>query len=152
MEVQIIDYQPQYRDDFKRLNEEWISHYFTLEPHDSEQLGDPQKYILSGGGRIFLALYGSDIIGTVALIKVSETSYELGKMAVSPKFQGLGIGKKLGMHLIEEAKKIGCKHLYLESNKKLQPALNLYRQLGFTEVPVGNTPYSRANFRAEMFF
>lgn len=127
-QVQIIDYQDQFKEDFKRLNEEWISTYFELEPHDSEQLDDPQGHILSGGGRIYFALYGEDIIGTVALVRVSETSYELAKMAVSPRYQGLGVGKKLGEHLISEAKRLGCTYLYLESNQKLTPALNLYKK------------------------
>ena len=83
--MEIIDYSPTYKEDFKRLNVEWISTYFTVEPHDLEQLDDPEGYILSKGGKIFFAKQGEAIIGTCALIKVSETSYELAKMGVSPQ-------------------------------------------------------------------
>ena len=152
MEVQIIDYEPQYRQEFAEMNIEWISQYFTIEPHDLEQLENPEDYILSKGGRIFFARYGDEIIGTVALIKVSETVYEMAKMAVKPTFQGLGAGEKLGRHLIEAAKKAGCTRLFLESNRQLTPALQLYKKLGFTEVPIGETLYSRANYKAEMYF
>lgn len=149
--VEIIEYTPQYKEDFKRLNVEWISTYFTLEPHDLEQLDDPEGYILSKGGKIFFAKKGNDLIGTCALIKVSDTDYELAKMGVSPQYQGFGAGKKLGMKVIEEAKRLGCTYLFLESNQRLIPALTMYKSLGFIEVPIGETPYARADFRAEMY-
>ena len=149
--MEIIDYAPQYKDDFKRLNVEWISTYFKLEAPDLAQLDDPEGYILSKGGKIFFAKQGDTIIGTCALIKVSDTDYELAKMGVSPQFQGLGAGKKLGIKAIEEARNLGGKHLSLESNQRLIPALTMYKALGFVEIPMGETPYSRADFKAEMY-
>ena len=152
MEVKIIEYEPQYRKEFADMNIEWISHYFTIEPHDLEQLENPEEYILDKGGQIFFAETGGEIIGTVALIKNSETVYEMAKMAVKPAFKGLGAGEKLGRHLIEAVKKAGGTYLFLESNQQLIPALTLYKKLGFTEVPIGKTLYSRADYKAEMYF
>ena len=152
MQVEIIDYESKYKEDFKRLNVEWISNFFEVESHDLDQLDDPEGYILSKGGKVFLAKLGEEIVGTCALIKTGEADYELAKMAVCPKHQGLGIGRKLGFRTIEEAKKLGAKYLYLESNQKLTPALTLYKSLGFVEVPVIDSPFARANFKAEMFF
>ena len=149
--MEIIAYTPQYKEDFKRLNVEWISTYFTLEPHDLEQLDDPEGYILSKGGKIFFAKKDDVIIGTCALIKVSETSYELAKMGVSPQYQGFGAGKKLVSRVIEEARNLGGTYLFLESNQRLIPALTIYKSLGFVEVPIGETPYARADFKAEMY-
>ncbi len=149
--MEIVDYTPQYKEDFKRLNVEWISTYFTLEPHDLAQLDDPEGYILSHGGKIFFAKKDDVIIGTCALIKVSHTSYELAKMGVSPLYQGLGAGKKLVSKVIEEAKKLGCTYLFLESNQRLRTALNIYKSSGFVEVTIGETRYARADFKAEMY-
>jgi len=150
MEIEIINYQPAYKDDFKRLNIEWISRYFVLEAPDLEQLDDPEGSILLKGGRIYLARLGNEIIGTITLKKHSDSVYELSKMAVSPDHQGRGVGRLLAEHLIREARNLGCKMLFLESNQKLAPALSLYRKLGFNEVAVGSSPYSRANYRGEM--
>ncbi len=152
MQIEIIEYQPIYKEDFKRLNIEWIEQYFKVEPYDLLQLDNPEEFLLDKGGAIFLAKADNEIAGTCAIEKMSETSYELVKMAVSPKFQGYGIGKILGQRVIEEAKKMGAKHFYLESNTILTPALTLYKSLGFVEVPIGETPFSRANFKAEMYF
>lgn len=151
MEVEIIDYSPEFREQFTAMNLEWISHYFKVEPHDLEQLENPEVYILSKGGRIYFAQYDNEIIGTIALIKVNETTYEMAKMAVRPQFKGIGAGEMLGKHLIEQAKILGCKYLFLESNQILTPALTLYKKLGFVEVPIGETPYKRADFKAEMW-
>jgi len=149
--IEIINYHPDFKQDFIDLNIEWISNNFVVEEHDREQLEHAEE-ILSNGGMIFFAKYDDKIIGTVALIKINETDYELAKMAVSPVFRGKGAGKLLGEHAIEAAKNAGCKYLFLESNQKLTPALKLYKKLGFVEVPVGETPYARANFKGEIFF
>lgn len=151
MEVEIIDYEPRYRHEYKDMNVEWISRYFKIEPHDLEQLENPEEYILAKGGKVFFARYGDEIIGTVALIKNSDTVFEMAKMAVKPAFRGLGAGEKLGRHLIGATKNLGGKRLFLESNRQLVPALALYKKFGFVEVPVGETLYSRADFKAEMY-
>ncbi len=106
---------------------------------------------MSQGGKIFFAQHDAAIIGTCALIKVSETTYELAKMGVSPQYQGLGAGKKLVRRVIDEARSLGCTYLFLESNQRLTPALNIYKSLGFVEVPIGETPYTRADFKAEIY-
>ena len=150
-EVEIIDYTPQYKEDFKRINVEWISTYFTLEAHEMEMLENPQGYILDKGGKVFFAKKGDEIVGTCALLKLSDTTYELVKMGVPPQYQGLGAGRKLGLKAIEAAKELGCTYLFLESNQMLIPAITMYKSIGFVEVPMGETPYARANFKAEMY-
>jgi putative acetyltransferase len=150
MHIDIIEYQPKYRNDFKRLNVEWISRYFKIELPDLQQLDNPEEYILAKGGQIYLAVIGELVIGTITLKKETATVFELSKMAVSPEYQGRGAAIKLAEHLIAEARRLGGRLLYLESNQKLIPALNLYKKLGFREVAIGDSPYARADYRAEM--
>jgi len=150
--IQIVDYQPQWAADFKRLNIAWISRYFVVEPHDLEQLDNPQEYILNKGGHIFFAREENKIVGTVALIKVDASTMELAKMAVDETSQGKGVGRQLCEAAIEKARQLGTRHLFLESNRKLTPALALYAKVGFREVPLQPTPYSRADIRMAMDF
>ncbi|MEO9964750.1 MAG: bifunctional helix-turn-helix transcriptional regulator/GNAT family N-acetyltransferase [Reichenbachiella sp.] len=130
-QIEIIDYQPQFAKDFMRLNVEWIEKYFKLEDEDKKTLEDPDKYIIEPGGAIKLARYKDEIVGTCALIKLSDQVFELAKMAVTEKCQGLQIGKKLGLSVLEKAKSLHAEKVILESNKKLTPAINLYKSLGF---------------------
>src|SRR5580704_7096716 len=43
---------------FRRLNEEWITRFFRIEPKEEPILADPQSTILDSGGRIFFATTG----------------------------------------------------------------------------------------------
>lgn len=151
-QVQLLDYEPQYQPDFKRLNVEWIERYFAVEAADLKALDHPDEYILRRGGHILLAHYQGQIVGTCALIKMAADRYELAKMAVSPAAQGLGIGLRLGEAAIAKARELGSRHLYLESNTKLAPALRLYHKLGFRKTVAGPpSPYARCNIQMELF-
>jgi GNAT superfamily N-acetyltransferase/DNA-binding MarR family transcriptional regulator len=148
--VQIVDYTPRYQSAFRSLNEEWISTYFKMEEADYKALDHPKKYILDKGGYIFIALYEGEPVGTCALIKMDEETFELAKMAVSPKAQGKSIGFLLGQFAIEKAKQLGASKIYLESNTKLKPAINLYYKLGFQKITGRPSPYERCNIQMEL--
>ncbi|MFD2932906.1 GNAT family N-acetyltransferase [Spirosoma flavum] len=149
-DVYIIPYSPEYQPDFKRLNVNWISHFFTVEPHDLEQLDHPEAHIMPNDDQIFFAGIGDEIVGCVAMVNMGETGFELAKMAVSPSAQGKGIGRKLCLAAINYARQLGIKTVWLESNRILTPALTMYASVGFCEVPSVPTPYSRADIRMEM--
>jgi GNAT superfamily N-acetyltransferase len=148
--VQIIPYQSRHREKFRLLNEAWISRYFKLEEPDRRALSDPEGYILDKGGYIFMAENDNEIVGACALIKIDNEVVELAKMAVDDNAQGKGIGFALGKACIEKAKEAGFKKIELLSNTLLQPAIILYKKLGFTEVPLPLTDYERANIKMEM--
>lgn len=149
--VALRDFRPGDQPIFRQLNEEWISHYFTLEPADLKALDHPEEYILQSGGSILLAEIGPQVVGTCALIKMPEGSYELAKMAVSPAAQGQGVGLLLGQAAIERVRELGGRRVYLESNSKLGPALALYRKLGFQDLAQPNpSPYARADVQMEL--
>lgn len=145
--VEIIAYRPEHQDAFRHLNHEWITTYFTLEELDKRMLDDPQGYILDTGGYIFMARYQDQTVGTCALIREPDGNFELAKMAVSPKAQGLGIGYLMGQAAIEQAWAAGAHHVELLSNRKLTPALTLYRKLGFVEAPLSPSEYQRADIK-----
>lgn len=142
---------------FRTLNEEWITHFFALEPKDREVLGDPRANILAKGGHIYLVdeihLDGSrETVGCVALIRMDEAGgdsvYELSKMAISPDMRGRGIGRQLLHHVIEQARALGARSLFLGSSTKLPNALHLYASVGFQHVPPDRLPpmpYARAD-------
>src|SRR3954451_11798262 len=125
-ELTFSNYNREYAKDFKRLNLEWIKKYFIVEEHDLEQLSNPEKNIIDKGGEILFAVCGGEVTGVCALIKTGEYEFELAKMAVSPRFQGKQIGYNLGKYSIETAKLSGAKRIWLESNRILTPAINLY--------------------------
>lgn len=151
-DVQIVAFEPQYLDAFRSLNTEWISTYFEMEEADHKALDNPDEYILDKGGKIFVALYRNEPVGVCALIKMNDSDYdfEMAKMAVSPKAQGKNIGFLLGQAIVNSARELGAKTIYLESNTMLKPAINLYYKLGFQKVFGLATPYKRCNIQMEL--
>lgn len=149
--VKIKTFEKKYAEDFARLNYEWISKYYQVEKHDHEQLDDPKEYIIDKGGEILFGLIKRKVVGTVALIKIDEETFELAKMAVTPEYQGFNIGGKLMQACIDYSKKAGKKKIVLESNTKQIPAIRLYQKFGFKEIPLDpNSQFKRANIRMEL--
>ena len=114
-------------------------------------MNEPEKYILKDGGSILLASENNEIIGTAALMNEGHGIYELTKMAVDEKFRGKHIGYKLGMAALEKAKQLRAKKVILFSNTIHNGnAINLYKKLGFVEVPLGESVWMRADIKMEM--
>tara|TARA_Y100001001_G_scaffold51755_1_gene47943 strand:- start:281 stop:757 length:477 start_codon:yes stop_codon:yes gene_type:complete len=149
-DIKVVDYAPKYREAFKSLNVEWISKYWELEEPDFKALDDPEGYILNQSGVILIALDKGEPIGCCALIKQTDDTFELAKMAVSPKAQGKGVGLLLGKSIVERAKLMGLKRLYLESNSVLKPAVSLYEKIGFKHIKGASSPYARCDVQMEL--
>jgi ribosomal protein S18 acetylase RimI-like enzyme len=76
------------------------------------------------------------------------TFFELSKMAVSPKYQGLKIGQRLLDCCIHFAREQNWKDITLYSHRSLEPAIHLYKKVGFKEVALEeNCHYERSNIK-----
>jgi GNAT superfamily N-acetyltransferase len=147
MSARVVEYESRHRGAFGDLNVEWITAHFVLEDVDRKVLDDPEGSILRPGGCILMAEDGDRIVGCCALIRIAPDAFELAKMAVTPAARGKGIGMLLGRAAVERARNMGARRVELLSNTALQPALGLYRKLGFVEAPLGPTGYRRANIK-----
>jgi ribosomal protein S18 acetylase RimI-like enzyme len=149
--ISIIPFEEKYANDFYELNVEWLQAFFYVEPHDEEVLSQAKKYIIDQGGYIFFAKQNDQIVGTVALMKMEETIFELSKMAVSPKLRGQKIGQQLLQHCLDFSKAQKFEKLVLYSNRKLHNALHIYEKYGFVEIPIEpNNPYDRGDIKMEL--
>ena len=148
-DIELVPYSGKYRRAFKELNAEWINKYFKMENADLKYLDHPENNILKKGGYIAMALYKNQPVGTCALVKMDKETFELAKMAVSPECRGKGIGYLLARHVMDKAKKLGAKKLYIESNTMLKPAIDLYYKMGFKKVARQPSPYERCNIQME---
>lgn len=148
--VTIENFAPKHAPYFYDLNVEWLEKYFYVEPYDHKVLSNPQDFIIDKGGYIFFAKYNNEIVGTVALINQSSF-FELSKMAVSPKYQGLKIGKQLMDYCISFSKKQGWESITLYSHRTLVPAINLYKKIGFVEIELeADSHYERSDIKMRL--
>jgi ribosomal protein S18 acetylase RimI-like enzyme len=136
-EAEVVTYQDALREDFARLNRQWIEQHFRLEATDLESFADPHATFVAPGGEVFFTLVRGRALGTCALRKESEDTYELCKMAVAPEARGRGLGDVLIRAVIQAARERGARQLYLVSNTTLAPAIALYRKHGFVVTRTG---------------
>lgn len=147
--IEIINFSEDQKEAIKTLNYEWLEKYFRVEKNDVISLSNPKEEIIDKGGFIFYAKLNDEIVGTASLLRKDETTFELGKMAVSGKAQGHKIGTLLLEHCLEFAKQKDIKTLILYSNTKLESAIHLYRKYGFSEVELEQGLYERADIKME---
>lgn len=86
-------------------------------------------------GFLLLALVDGQPAGCVALKRHSTSVGEMRMLFVPQAFQGQRVGKGLVLALLDEAKKLGCSSLRLETSPLMASAYRLYSALGFQEIP-----------------
>ncbi|MFD2528361.1 MULTISPECIES: GNAT family N-acetyltransferase [Polaribacter] len=147
---EIISFEDRYSKDFYNLNVNWLEKFFYVEPYDEKILSNPKEYIIDNGGFVFFLKFDSKIIGTAAFIN-QKSYFELSKMAVLEEYQGLQFGKRLINHCILFAKEKNWENITLYSHRKLETAINLYKKVGFVEIPLEkDVHYERANIKMKL--
>lgn len=142
VEIEVVGWDSALRDHFRALNLEWLNSYFggELTEHDRQALDTPEAYYLARGGYIWFARRvmengEREVIGCVALARHGDTLFEISKMGVDERYQGFGVGRRMLLTALDKARELGAKEVYLESATKLERAIRLYQNLGFSEVP-----------------
>ena len=149
--VTIDVFKEEYKLDFETLNLQWIKKYFEVEEEDSRILKNPESYVIDGGGQIFFAVKDGKAIGTAAMVLTKERIFELSKMAVDSRYQGLGIGRMLINKCIGFAKKQSADEIFLITNDQLLPAMELYYSSGFElDEDYDDNRYERGNTKMKL--
>jgi putative acetyltransferase len=87
-------------------------------------------------GRLLLATSNGHPAGCVALHKLQADICEMKRLYVRPQFRGKRLGHELAKKVIAEARQIGYKYLRLDTVEPvMKTAVEMYRQLGFREIP-----------------
>lgn len=150
-DLPIVPFRPEFAPAFAALNREWIERLFRLEAADLQLLEHPREAIVDLGGEVFFAVDGPRVAGTVAMILHPSATFELGKMAVDPAYQGRGLGEALGRAAIAFARGAGGARITLETNSSLANAIRLYERLGFRHAArSAPSEYARADVYMEL--
>lgn len=94
---------------------------------DASALGDPRV-------RVWWAIDGDEVVGTVALSPIDGRHEELKSMRTEPTRRRSGIGAALVQFVIEDARTRGISRISLETGSMdfFAPARRLYERFGFT--------------------
>ncbi|MEE2745247.1 MAG: GNAT family N-acetyltransferase, partial [Pseudomonadota bacterium] len=86
-------------------------------------------------GRVLLAWKQRRVVGGVAMRPIVKGKIcEMKRLFVKKDLQGTGIGFRLAREVIAVAKDFGYISMRLDTEKRLKPAIQLYRKLGFLEI------------------
>jgi ribosomal protein S18 acetylase RimI-like enzyme len=86
------------------------------------------------------------VVGTGGVRRLGTELGELKRMWIRPECQGLGLGRQLLAHCLDEARRLGIRRLRLDTQRRMEAALRLYRLHGFREISDYN-----GNPRAEVW-
>lgn len=151
MNVNVVPFEPRFALAFKELNTAWLEAYFYVEVKDVLLLENCKENIIDKGGHIFIATINNNAVGCFSFIKITDTIYELGKMAVESNYKGHKIGQQMLTFSIDFAKQNGWEKIILYSSTKLPTALYIYKKHGFKEVELEkNLPYERSDIKMEL--
>lgn len=78
---------------------------------------------------------GSQVVGTAAVRRLAPGVIELKRMWLRPACRGRGLAPRLMDRCLEEARALGGRVLRLDSERRLEAAVRLYRRYGFEEIP-----------------
>ena len=112
---------------------QWLNIDLCFQNFDKELQQLSIMYAATNGG-IVLCKKNNDFIGCSAIRKIDTTSCELKRMWVQLPYQKLGIGETLLKECIAIAKKLNYKEILLDTLKRLQPAIKLYKKYNFIET------------------
>lgn len=85
-------------------------------------------------GVLLLARAGGEAVGVAAIRPFDGATCELKRMYLRPAWRGRGFGSELAEAAIDVARDAGYVQMRLDTLARLEPALKLYRSLGFVEI------------------
>jgi GNAT superfamily N-acetyltransferase len=105
-----------------------------------------EEYDGRTGVLLLVADPAGEAVGTAAVRLIEPGLGELKRMWIRPSCQGRGLGRRLMDACLDEARRLGCRALRLDTQAKLEAAVHLYRAYGFSEIPRYND-----NHRADIW-
>ena len=111
--------------------EEW-GYNEEFEALAAEIVAEYVQHLRPAKERCWIAEKDGEIVGSVFLVRKSETIAKLRLLYVEPSARGMGIGGRLIDECIRFARQAGYKKITLWTQSDLLPARRLYKRAGFT--------------------
>lgn len=133
--IVILDFKPSLKKHFYDLAAPWLLGVLKgkLEEEDKFTLQNPDKAYIEMGGFVFFALHRNNVIGCVALKRLSEYTFEFAKLFIEPSARKLGAATKLIERCISRCRENQGRQLWLQTTMSMPEAHQLYYKLGFVD-------------------
>ncbi len=139
--IKITKYTERYKDDVINLIVAIWEKEFDYKGVERPDIYDiPGFYQKDKNSNFWVALSDNEFVGCVGIIKKSDGSAHLKRMAVKKEFRKQGTGEKLFQTVLEFAKKHKINTIYVGTVTENTEAIKFYKNHGFKEnefVPEG---------------
>lgn len=148
--MEIIEYDPKFKDDFIKFNTDWIVDNFGfLEDEDTETFSHIEEDLANGAMIYFAVDDGIALASCMAKPMREKDTWEICKLASNKERTHKGCGSAVFKAAMEWAINHGAKRLFLLSNSKLKPAIHIYEKFGFREIKLDDYEYVRGDIAFE---
>lgn len=120
----------------------------------SEELEHLKEKYTGENGRLLAAVSADgQVVGCVAYRRHNARRCEIKRLYVNPQYRGSGIGDVLVAAVLELAAADGYTEMVLDTLKRLEGAVHLYRKYGFREIspyydnPLDDVIYMKKDLR-----
>ena len=118
-----------------REYQEWLGISLCFQNFDDEVANLPGDYRMPNG-RLLIAIKDGDVVGCIALRKLTDDACEMKRLFLRPQFRGQGLGREMVQRIIDEAREIGYERMRLDTLPRwMDKAIALYEQFGFRDIP-----------------
>jgi len=109
-----------------------VSHGFSAE-FEAYVLCGLAEFLQKGpnGGRIWIAELDGQRVGSIGVVRLSQTRAQMRWLLVTPLARGLGLGRALVDRVLDHCRQQGFKEVRLWTLQDLAPARKLYAAKGF---------------------
>jgi GNAT superfamily N-acetyltransferase len=129
--MRIVPFGPSHADGFRRLVADTLREFgFEPDPQLDADLDDP------GGAyaALWVALSGDEVVGSVALRDLGDSTVELKRMYLRPDQRGHGVGKQLLALALDWSRARGTRVVRLDTSERMLAAQRLYEAHGFQRI------------------
>jgi putative acetyltransferase len=129
-----------------REYQRWLGVDLCFQDFEAELAALPGQYA-PPSGRAYLAWTGSELAGCVALRALDARTAEMKRLYVREPARGLGLGKRLARHVVEDARCLGHRRIVLDTLPRLTAAIGMYEHMGFKDIePYTHNPLPGVRF------
>ena len=89
--MEIVEYDPKYREDFVRLNTEWLTKLYYIESYDQYSM-DHVEELIDKGSMVYFAVDNGKVLATCMTEPLGDDVWEICKLAAEEQYTGTGAG------------------------------------------------------------
>jgi GNAT superfamily N-acetyltransferase len=119
---------------------------------DQPDLTDPEATFRGGGGEVWVAVHGGEVVGSIGVLRADAQHAVLRKMFVRADQRGTGLAARLLDTAVEWSAAQGYRRLLLGTTEVMRAAQRFYANAGFEQIDPDTLPTSFPRMAVDSVF